>query len=128
MNRADAITALSALWCDLVRLDHHKDRDCHWSLEINWSYGQPPTYHVLHNGYAFRVVALKADRLEDAERMLIAQLVRATDEQLAWAQQTLSDGDATDAHAARSMLDLRPRFEAIKAELPVSMSPDVTPA
>lgn len=29
----------------------HKDRDCHWYIEVAWSYGEEPEYKVIHNGY-----------------------------------------------------------------------------
>lgn len=41
--------ALAYQWA--IRGEHHKDRDCHWAIVKEWSYGEAPTYHVDHEGY-----------------------------------------------------------------------------
>ena len=47
----EEITFLTGIWYDYVSQDHHKDRDCHWYIEMVWSYGNPPNYRVRHPGY-----------------------------------------------------------------------------
>lgn len=49
----DRIVALTNEWYSLVGRDHHKDRDCHFYICKTWSYGQPPTYVVQHDGYVW---------------------------------------------------------------------------
>lgn len=45
------ITKLSKAWYSYVSGDHHKDRDCHFTISRNWSYGAEPEYEVAHYGY-----------------------------------------------------------------------------
>jgi hypothetical protein len=45
------IAALAQKWCILISRDHHKDRDCHFSVECRWSYGHAQYYTVRHYGY-----------------------------------------------------------------------------
>lgn len=47
----EEVTKLTNEWYTLIAPDHHKDRDCHWLVETIWSYGQPPTYTIQHQGY-----------------------------------------------------------------------------
>lgn len=62
----DQITKLSEEWYDLISGQHHKDRDCHWSIEVKWSYGYPPVYVVLHEGYLLDSVEESFETYEDA--------------------------------------------------------------
>ena len=50
-NLDEQITALTQEYCTLISGDHHKDRDCHFSVEKVWSYGEAPRYRVEHQGY-----------------------------------------------------------------------------
>ena len=47
----EEITKLSDEWYLLIGPRHHKDKCCHWYVEIKWSYGQPPKYSAQHWGY-----------------------------------------------------------------------------
>jgi hypothetical protein len=47
------ITDLTDKLYELIGRDHHKDRDCHYFIETKWSYGRPPVYVIVHNGYIF---------------------------------------------------------------------------
>lgn len=47
----EAILLLTRQWMTYVGLDHHKDRDCHFSIEKRWSYGEGATYSAQHHGY-----------------------------------------------------------------------------
>ena len=53
MSIEQEITKLTQEWYALMGEDHHKDRDCHWYIETKWSYGQVPTYCVIHHGYVY---------------------------------------------------------------------------
>ena len=89
MNKLeDKITKLTALWCELVCLDHHKDRDCHWYINKTWSYGDTPLYFPEHLGYIFDVDPdeLTAYRsYEEAEKALFELIKRAFKEEFNWA-------------------------------------------
>lgn len=51
MNLEKQIEKLTVEYHGMISSDHHKDRDCHWSIETRWSYGKPPVYVVRHDGY-----------------------------------------------------------------------------
>ena len=51
MSKTEYITKLTSQWYNLVAVDHHKDRDCHFYIETKWSYGRDPKYWVRHYGY-----------------------------------------------------------------------------
>lgn len=50
MKTKDKITKLAEEYHKMIAGDH-KDRDCHWSIETRWSYGNAPVYIVEHDGY-----------------------------------------------------------------------------
>jgi predicted glutamine amidotransferase len=73
----EEITELTKRYYELVNRDHHKDRDCHFSIEKVWSYGQPPYYCIIHNGYINRLEnTQKYKTAQDATRMLRDYLKR----------------------------------------------------
>lgn len=52
LSLVEQITALTTEWQRLVYAQgHHKDKDCHWSIETRWSYGEAPQYVIHHYGY-----------------------------------------------------------------------------
>jgi len=52
LSLVEQITELTTEWQALVYAQgHHKDKDCHWSIETRWSYGDSPRYVVQHYGY-----------------------------------------------------------------------------
>jgi len=68
----DEITKLTQEWYVLIGPDHHKDRDCHWYIETQWSYGNNPEYNIHHYGYildeineTFATYKLALERLRD---------------------------------------------------------------
>lgn len=42
---------LTVAWYDIVCVDHHKDRDCHFYINHVYSYGHKPYYRLEHYGY-----------------------------------------------------------------------------
>lgn len=46
-----ALTTLINNYLELVRSGHHKDKDCHFSVQKKWSYGKFLGYRVVHYGY-----------------------------------------------------------------------------
>lgn len=74
MNNTKRILELSAKWCNFVSNDHHKDRDCHWYIEIDYAYGSDVRYYVSHNGYIAEDIDGTFNSLEEAEKFLIEKL------------------------------------------------------
>lgn len=71
MTLEQEITKLTQKWYKYVNLDHHKDRDCHWTIEKIFSYGDEPYYIVSHHGYILESWASpKCGTMELAETIL----------------------------------------------------------
>lgn len=77
MKTEKRITELSAQYYELIGGEHHKDRDCHWSIETLWSYGQPPVYIVEHKGYLHETEKATFDSYETAMAFLRDELIEA---------------------------------------------------
>lgn len=71
------IVSLTDKWYYYVNLDHHKNRDCIWNIEIKYAYGDEPKYIAYHNGYIIDDWSSpECATLEDAELWLINKLER----------------------------------------------------
>ena len=73
----DRIHQLASEYQFLVAGDHHKDRDCHWSITRQWSYGEDEAWVVRHNGYLYKEVEIFAESYREAQEYLIDHLTRA---------------------------------------------------
>jgi hypothetical protein len=60
------ITKLAGEYHKLISGDHHKDRDCHWTIETKWSYGKDPFYIVERNGYLHHTETARFDSYDSA--------------------------------------------------------------
>lgn len=80
------ITRLTEIWYRLVNRDHHKDRDCHWGIDMTWSYGNNPVFRVWHEGYVHDRVELKKSSMFAALTALQSEIRRAISDYLDWAQ------------------------------------------
>ena len=103
------ITKLTALYYKIVSLDHHKDRDCIWSINKIWYYGDEPKYRVEHYGYIFKDVEEEFDSYEKAEKFLSKMVKEAISEQKGWAKEVLKtprDWDKTDNKVAKKIIKL----------------------
>ena len=76
------ILRLTKLWYQYVGMDHHKDRDCHWSIEERFSYGDEPTYEVYHFGYIFEERTIKCKTKREATRALLNLIKEALNKKL----------------------------------------------
>ena len=77
MKTENRIPELSVKYYDLISGEHHKDRDCHWSIETLWSYGKPPVYIVEHKGYLHETEKATFDSYETAMAFLRDELIEA---------------------------------------------------
>jgi hypothetical protein len=87
MKPQEKITKLAGEYHELIAGQHHKDKDCHWQIQVRWSYGNAPVFIVSHNGYLHKMeeticgtyeaaLAVLRDELKDAieiERCSIAE-------------------------------------------------------
>lgn len=88
----DEITALTNEWYDLIGKDHHKDRDCHWMIEMKWSYGNSPIYTVIHYGYIMDQIDDQYPTLEEALIGLKNTLVKCIEQEKSTYESSV-DGD-----------------------------------
>lgn len=88
---SDEIVRLSGIWYELVNVDHHKDKDCHWSIETTYSYGDGPRFTVWHDGYVYKRVSNEYKTLRAALTGLRDELKRAIAGQRAWAERSIAE-------------------------------------
>lgn len=61
---------LLELWYELIGGDHHKDRDCHFYIEKNFSTYKKSEWRLLHYGYILGDVEECFNTYEEAEKEL----------------------------------------------------------
>ena len=74
MKTEKQVTELAEKYHKLIAGDHHKDRDCHWTIETKWSYGNPPVFIVEHKGYLHETERSTFDSYETALAFLRDEL------------------------------------------------------
>jgi len=79
MNIKSKIQKLAAEYYKLIGGDHHKDRDCHWHIDVTWSYGAPARYFVRHKGYIYDDVEIPCGCYAEALDKLHEELKRAVE-------------------------------------------------
>lgn len=98
MNTSQRIQDLTAKWYEAVSYDHHKDRDCHWYIEVDYAYGQAPTFMAQHHGYVFQNVSGPVrSTYAEAEADLVDLIIEAFRSQERWANEVMTDLDGYDA-------------------------------
>ena len=89
----EEILRLTQVWYKYVRLlGPHKDRDCHWYIEADFAYGNPPTYTVVHNGYIGERVSTKALNWYAANEALLFEVRKQIKEEQEWARGVVEEG------------------------------------
>jgi len=96
MKIEDEITELSERWYELIGGEHHKDRDCHWYVEVRWSYGLPQVYVVRHDGYTFERIEEEFNTYAEALEGLKGYLERAISEENAEREDSDDSGDDSE--------------------------------
>lgn len=84
MATKEDITKLVDEWMTLIGSDHHKDRDCHFMIELRWSYGNPPYYEVDHYGYRADEFHVRCDSLQMAQDILATRLQQMITKEKEW--------------------------------------------
>jgi len=112
VNKEQYITRLTKIWYELVSLDHHKDRDCHWYINKVWSYGQEPYYSVEHYGYVYDKVEGEFDTYEEAEEYLLDTITHAIKGEEQWAKEVLEETDCweEDEKKAKDILKIMRKY------------------
>lgn len=79
-----AVTALTLEWGLVIKQEHHKEGDCHFSIKEKWSYGDAPVYVLKHDGYIAGKIKLSFSSRQDALTHLTIMLKRMIAEEQAW--------------------------------------------
>jgi hypothetical protein len=79
MNIESKIQKLAAEYHKLIGPEHHKDRDCHWHIDVTWSYGAPARFIVRHKGYLYTELEKECDTYSEALETLRDEIKEAID-------------------------------------------------
>lgn len=109
------IQQLTELWYSCL-IDHHKDRDCHFTIEEQWSYGRYPTYTVHHYGYvADEWHSPEFKSVHSAYKWLIKKLIeQIKDEANGWLERMKRDDEGWEhkEHFEKILAKLTPTAAA----------------
>jgi predicted glutamine amidotransferase len=78
----DLIEKALALWYDIIGGEHHKDRDCHFYIEREYSTYRTATWTVYHNGYILKDHKEEFPSFEQALRGLLTFLLEKIAEEI----------------------------------------------
>jgi len=94
---------LTQLWYEYISLDHHKDRDCHWNLAVDWAYGKPPQFVAEHHGYVGDSQTVFCNSYHEAIDSLLEMIKESMAKEFKWAQSVLlSKSDWDDEQIAQA--------------------------
>lgn len=78
------VTNLSSKWMSTIGGEYHKDRDCHWYITRQWSYGEAPVWTAYHHGYLEAFPERKCASYREALTTLISWLEASIDNTSSW--------------------------------------------
>lgn len=84
-KKYDEITKLTQEWYELIGKDYHKDRDCHFHIDVLWSYGNEPIFSVQHYGYLISDIDIQCASFNDALDTMILKIKEMIEEEKEWA-------------------------------------------
>jgi hypothetical protein len=110
-TKKDQIVELSQKWYEYVSQDHHKDRDCHWYVEMDFAYGNEPIFRACHYGYIAHDLKVKPDRktYEEAENDLLELIKSAIEGEREWVKSALENKkeyDKVQIESAKKFIEL----------------------
>ena len=86
------IVDLTRKWYVYVSSDHHKDRDCHWTIQQHFSYGDEPYFQAEHWGYiGGDFTGTKCKTLEEAQEELRDKLLFSIHDAKEWLKREIKD-------------------------------------
>ena len=83
---------LMVKWQEYVALDHHKDRDCHFYVELDFAYGTAVDHTVRHYGYIADEIELTGSG-SDYSKTLIKAVKKAIISEKNWCDQVIEEGE-----------------------------------
>ena len=81
-HRESLIKDALALWYDIIGQDHHKDRDCHFYIEREYSTYRPGGWCAYHNGYILKDYKEEFPTFEQALQGLLNFLLEKIAEEI----------------------------------------------
>jgi len=73
------ISKLVSDWYKLIS-DYRKERDCHFTISIDYCYDGKIKYYLEHNGYRYGEWSYEPSSLEEAKKILVDKLVEMINE------------------------------------------------
>lgn len=88
---------LQDAWYNYVSLDHHKDRDCHFYVELDYAYdGTDISHAVTHHGYIYHDELRLEGNGTDYLPTLKKAILTVVKDQLTYVNNVLSNPDSYD--------------------------------
>lgn len=117
MSIQSEIVDLTNKWYEYVSQDHHKDRDCHFYITLDYKYGDEPIFEIDHYGYVGDEFHAKAHTLEKAQAILLDRIKQMIKKQQEWVDGVLANPEDWDKWQVNSANTFNRLFsDAILAE------------
>jgi len=81
-HREGLVQDALALWYDIIGQGHHKDRDCHFYIEREYSTYRPGGWRAYHNGYILKDYNEEFPTFEQALQGLLTFLLEKIAEEI----------------------------------------------
>lgn len=111
----EEVQRLQEAWYKYVAQDHHKDRDCHFYVEIDYAYyGTDISHAVTHNGYIYhqdlRLDGKGGDYLPTLKKAILV----VVKDQEAWVNDVLKSPDSWDERQIKQAESYKELFKEWK--------------
>ena len=90
------IIELTSKWYEYVGTNHHKDRDCHFTITLDYKYGDEPIFEIDHYGYVGEEFHDAAHTLDKAKEILLERIKQMIMIEGEWVDDVLSRPDEYD--------------------------------
>lgn len=119
MTNHEKIIELNKIWYPLISAEHHKSRDCHFYIIIDYHYGEKVSYTVEHKGYIVHDYDnTEWYSLEEAEQELVRLLSNSILEEAEWyynlpKSETMGDYDDHPKYSKKDLEEIINKIQLI---------------
>jgi hypothetical protein len=92
----EQIKQLTAKWYEYVGSGHHKDRDCHFCVQMDYQYDGELVITATHYGYIGKEFDLTAETIEQAHYILLTAMQEMIAEEAPWVRKVLAAPERWD--------------------------------
>ena len=92
------INDLTDKWCKYVVIDHHKHGDVHFTITLDYAYGEISKFEIDHYGYIGDEFHYTARSLYEAEIKLLKGIKKMIKSEAVWVDDVLSRPNEYDSH------------------------------